>query len=498
MSSIQSRPVSRDLHPGGDSSENGVQTSGYTPRTSQKVEFARISSYGEVDNTVRSTMNIPRKLDFSRSIAALGLAGLITALAASGSAAAVALPSSLTIDFNASGYTVAQGSPGTQNGWGAARAGADIALVDNASFPASGLPAGRSIRFSNATLPSSSAHLVSPLIAPAGESSTAAAANTFDVTFTVASATGAIQPGLGIDVNIDGASRYGGLVNLRHSATGLQVGSYWVPEDATSTGISSWRSAVFTTVPADQPHVIRVVSMFLDGQADRFDVFVDGTLVSGGTGATTWEFYTRLSGTVGDNSVDGISFKTSGSAPSADGIGYSSAPAAPTTNGLGFLFGNISYSTRVDSPPVRTAPPALDPAPSVTPDAPAEVPAEPVAPTSTMDFSADGFLPYEDVYATVYSTPVFAGWFQADANGSIRAQIVVPAGLAAGTHTLQLTGAASGLVAQSAFQVSAVEAAAALAATGGELQPLVFGGALAVLILGLAGVVIARQRRVVT
>ena len=438
-------------------------------------------------------MTIPGKTDFTRGIAAISLAGLIAAIAAGGSASAAVLPSSLTIDFASSGYTVAAGSPGSQNGWGAAKVGADIALVDNASFPLSGLPAGRSIRFSNATLPSSSAHLVSPVIQPAGEPTTnAGAINTFDVTFTVASSTGAIQPGLGIDVNIDGASRFGGLVNLRHSATGLQVGSYWVPADATDASLTSWRSAVFTTVPADVPHTVRVVSMFLQGQADLFDVYVDGILVSGGSGVTTWENFTRLSNTVGDNSVDGISFKTSSSAPTSDGIGYASAPAAPATSGNGLLFTGISYSTRADTPPVPTVAPPLDPAPVVTPDAPVAVTAEPVAQTESMDFSAEGFLPFENVYATIYSTPVFAGWFQADAAGRVQAQIVVPAGLPAGTHTLQLVGEASGFVAQSAFQVSAV---AALAATGGELPPLLVGGAWVLVVAGLGLAIAGRQRR---
>jgi len=430
----------------------------------------------------------------SRATAIVGIIGVVTAFAASGSASAAVLPNSLTIDFTAGGYTVAAGSPGSQNGWGAAKVGADIALVDNASFPLSGLPAGRSIRFSNATLPSSSAHLVSPLIQPAGEPTTnAGAINTFDVTFTVASATGAIQPGLGIDVNIDGASRFGGVLNLRHSDTGLQVGSYWVPEEATNPlTTSGWRSAVFTTVPANVPHTIRVVTMFLQGQADIFDVYVDGTFVSAGSAVTTWENYTRLVGTVADNSVDGISFKTASSAPTADGIGYASAPAASSTNGNGLLFTGISYSTRTDSPPVPTAAPPLAPTPEATPDAPVAVVAEPVAATELMDFSAEGFLPFENVYATIYSTPVFAGWFQADGAGRVQAQVLVPAGLPAGTHTLQLVGDASGFVAQSVFQVSAV---AALAVTGGELPPLLIGGAWALVVAGLGLAIAGRRRR---
>ena len=419
-------------------------------------------------------------------ITVTGTAGLLVALGVATPAASAPLSSSIAIDFSGSGYTVAPLSPAGQNGWSGTRTDVDFALVDNTSFPAAGLPAGRSVQFSNYALRLGSAHLVSPLIAPAGEPTTNALVNTFDVTFTVASATGAVQPGLGVDVNIDGASRFGGVVNLRHSDTGLQVGSYWVPYGATAAGTNDWRSAVFATVPADVPHTIRVVAMFLPGQADLFDVYVDGVLVSGGSGVTTWEAYSTITGGGGDRSVDSISFKTSSSAPSADGIGYVAAPAAPDTLDLGFLFTGISYSTRADAPPAATAPPVLPVAPDPAPDTEIAIADDELSAGDPVTFTAEGFTPYENVYATIFSAPVFAGWFQADALGRVSGSFAVPAGLPAGTHTLQLNGSLSGNTAAVGFSLLA------LAATGVE-APVLLAGSAALLLAGLVMVVTRRR-----
>jgi len=264
-------------------------------------------------------------------------ARISTAVVAAATLALIAAPltasaaTSTAIDFTAAGYTVGFHSPDKQNGWWMAKS-VDFSLVENADFAASGLPAGgRSLQFSNATQQSGGAHLVSPTIDPAGEPSTGAAANTFETTFTIASATGGVQPGLGVDVALDGASRFGGVVNFRHTADRLTIGSYWYPAGAPDDSVSSWRSAVFTSVDPSVPHVIRAVAVFLEDEPDILQVYVDGTLVSGGSGATTWEAY---SGSDGDRSVDSLSFKTTSSAPTADGIGYQfNLPEAPDTAG---------------------------------------------------------------------------------------------------------------------------------------------------------------------
>jgi hypothetical protein len=104
-----------------------------------------------------------------------------------------------------------------------------------------------------------------------------------------------------------------------------------------------------------------------------------------------------------------------------------------------------------------------------------------------MAFEAAGFLPYENVYITFFSTPVFAGWVQANAAGVVSGTVAVPVGLHPGAHTLQLTGV-SGFVATAAFTF------VALAATGTEALPLVLvGGGL--LALGAAALIIVSIRR---
>lgn len=387
-------------------------------------------------------------LRHARASVAAALAVALTIAAAPFAAQAAA---STTIDFTSSGYTTGAAKPAGQNGWWQAKA-ADFSLVDNSSFPSSGLPSGgRSLQFSNSTIPSGGAHLVSPPIDAAGEPSTGADSNTFEAQFTVASATGALQEGLGVDVALDGASRYGGVINLRHTATGLQIGSYWVPADAPDASLTSWRSKVFTTVNATVPHTVRVVAVFLDDQPDSFQVWVDNVLVSGGSGATTWEYYHDIAGTGGDQTVNELSFKSSASAPSADGLAYTSGlPTLPSAAGKGFLFSGISYGVSTSAPPLPTDPPTLPSAPSATPDASIDLADDSVT-GGSLNFEASGFLAYENVYATIFSSPTFGGWFQADANGDVAGSVPLPSGLSYGSHTLELTGSVTGWVAASGF-----------------------------------------------
>jgi LPXTG-motif cell wall-anchored protein len=365
------------------------------------------------------------------------ITALVLALAAAPLSATAA--ASIEIDFTSSGYTVGALKPAGQNGWWQAKV-ADFSLVDNSTFPASGLPSdGRSLQFSNSTIPSGGAHLVSPTVDAAGEPTTAATSNTFEVEFTVASATGALQDGLGVDVALDGASRYGGVVNLRHTADGLEIGSYWVPADATAVDNASWRSAVFTTVDATVPHTVRLVAVFLADRPDSLQVFVDDVLVSAGSGATTWEYYSTLAGSGGDRSVDSLSFKSTASAPSSDGIGYTAgiAPLASAA-GKGFLFTGISYGASTSAPPVPTTPPTVPPTADSTPDAALTLTDSTV--DSAVAFSATGFLAYENVFAAVYPSASFGGWFQANAAGEVSGSVTLPSGYTPGTQTLQLTG----------------------------------------------------------
>ncbi len=364
--------------------------------------------------------------------------------------AAAAAPSTV-IDFSATGYTVGALKPAGQNGWIQAKV-ADYSLVENSSYAHAGLPAfGRSLQFSNATIPSGGTHLVSPLIDAAGEPSTTALANTFDAKFTVASATGLLQEGLGVDVALDGASRYGGVINLRHTAAGLEIGSYWVPSDATTADNANWRSAVFTTVDATVPHTVRFVATFLTDQPDAVQVFVDDALVSGGSGVTTWEYYNTIAASGGDRSVDSLSFKSSASAPTVSGIGYTAGiPALPSAAGNGFLFADISYAVSNAAPPLPTVEPDLADAPSGAPDATITLADDSVS-NGQLEATASGFLPYENVWATFYPDPTFGGWFQADVNGALSVTVPLPSGLTFGAHTIELTAQTTGRIAAATF-----------------------------------------------
>lgn len=477
---------------------------------------------------------------------ALALGAMLLALGSAPLSASAA--TTTAIDFSSSGYTVGFHSPAAQNGWWMAK-NADFSLVDNSSFPESGLPStGRSLQFSNSTQPSGGAHLISPAIDAAGESTTGADANTFETTFTVASATGAAQPGLGVDVALDGASRFGGVVNLRHSADSLEIGSYWYPTGAADGSVESWRSAVFTRVDPSVPHVIRAVAVFLDGKPDTFDVYVDGTLVSSGSGASTWEAY---SGSDGDRSVDSISFKASSSAPTANGIGYQfGLPVAAATAGKGLLFSGISYGVSTTTPivpsPEPTTPPAPQkPAPAAPPPAPTpSATAEPVAPLTITEvserfgadtaalletylretgrdvppsldelFTAEGEIDLSDFSAWLswtgdetvklygYSSPTYLGTFPV-VNGQAQISGVDLTSLGEGAHHLLIVGEQSG-----AFQVAGLEVAAppqqeaapalptptAPAETG--LSPWLMAGIAALLLAALVVTAVLVRRR---
>ncbi|GAA3658962.1 hypothetical protein [Microbacterium marinilacus] len=564
------------------------------------------------------------------SAAALAMGATLVLIAAQPASAAT----SHSIDFGAEGYALGQHSPDGQpaeaaaaDSWSGGGGDWDYALVENSEFPQSGLGDGRSLRVSNGQAPARNRYLHSPNIEAAGEPESGAAWNTFETSFTVASASGGLQPGLSVDVNIDSASRYGGVLNLHHGEDGLEIGSFWVPEEATSAANADWVSTVFTTVDPSVPHDIRIVTVYRADASDSYDVYVDDELVSAGSGVTTWEHYTRLVGTGNDHTVDEISFKYGASVPSDDGRGYVSVPVAPDTLGYGYLFSDISYevsnTSLVTPTPTPTATPTPSPTPTLTatptpsptptptatptpspepttppvepgptptptaaptsppgepspeptvaptpgptgeptpdptgeptpeptaaptpgptasappessspspttspvptdpgssptapgqtgpqtpagpivPDGPTplpttspQLPAEPdpspdavaavssddeISATRVISFRAAGFLPFENVHLTFFSTPVFGGWFQADAAGVVSGEVEIPAALGAGTHTLQLTGEISGWTAVTTFELAAAEPSG-LAATGADTStPLLAAAAL--------------------
>jgi hypothetical protein len=79
-----------------------------------------------------------------------------------------------------------------------------------------------------------------------------------------------------------------------------------------------------------------------------------------------------------------------------------------------------------------------------------------------------GFSVGEKVTAVLHSTPVTVGTATANSHGSVELSFTVPKSLATGGHTVTLTGASSGLVATTAFTVTAAAAAVSPTPSGGS------------------------------
>lgn len=65
-----------------------------------------------------------------------------------------------------------------------------------------------------------------------------------------------------------------------------------------------------------------------------------------------------------------------------------------------------------------------------------------------------GFRAFENVAFTWYPEARFAGWFQADAVGTVTATLAIPPAFASGEHVLQATGETSGFVAAGTITVA--------------------------------------------
>ena len=415
-------------------------------------------------------------------------------------------------DLDFSGYSL--GSLAGQNGWTQGSTAHDVALVDNAAYPASGLGAGRSVRVSNART-AKAVEVRSPSVDAVGAPSTGAAANTFDATFTITSATGALQADLATAVGISNAaeSRAGGYAVFSHSAGGLQIGAQWIPYDQPAAALVNWRSG-WATAPgggavfdAAVSHEVRMVSQFTDNDTNRLQIYVDGTLA---LTANNWVHYHDVAGTSattgGNGRVDRLLIGSARSLPTATGVGYTTVTESgsdvrtgtrPALDGAGFLFTDIGFGARNTAPALPTAPPVIDPIADPAPDAVLVTPTDPVAPGAGIPVSGTGFAPFENVAFTWYPSATFAGWFQADANGVVTATVTVPATLTPGEHILQATGETSGFVASG---VVAVAAAAAdpddpLVATGVDTTAAL-AGALVLFGLGAGLVLVARRSRV--
>lgn len=106
-----------------------------------------------------------------------------------------------------------------------------------------------------------------------------------------------------------------------------------------------------------------------------------------------------------------------------------------------------------------------------------------------------GFKPGEKVTLTMHSTPTTLGVFTADANGFVTVTFTVPAGTAAGTHTLVLEGDMGTYFQENITVAAALTTAssAGLAYTGADVAvPLALGAGL--LVVG-GGALVASRRR---
>jgi uncharacterized repeat protein (TIGR02543 family) len=124
-----------------------------------------------------------------------------------------------------------------------------------------------------------------------------------------------------------------------------------------------------------------------------------------------------------------------------------------------------------------------------------------VAQGGTITVTGKGFWPGEEVHAVLRSTPVGLGTHTADARGGLTFTATVPAGFAAGAHSVTLTGITSGRSAKAPLTVTAAATPASnsngtpvLADTGADVATLL-EWAVPLLAIGLCATLAGRRRR---
>ncbi|HMF04422.1 MAG TPA: hypothetical protein VKH17_06375, partial [Acidimicrobiia bacterium] len=160
--------------------------------------------------------------------------------------------------------------------------------------------------------------------------------------FTFASFTGALQPGLNVQVSPDrGDGSRMSFVRMRHTATDLELEFVDVqgvesPNTPPCLGCANFVTTPLGTFDPAVPHTVRLTMQFVDGPGnDIVKVFVDGNLVHTGG---SWEDYYTLDTESSPNpprvsrTVDSLLIRASGN-PALD------------TAGKGFLFDNVSVTT---------------------------------------------------------------------------------------------------------------------------------------------------------
>jgi hypothetical protein len=121
-----------------------------------------------------------------------------------------------------------------------------------------------------------------------------------------------------------------------------------------------------------------------------------------------------------------------------------------------------------------------------------------VAPGEKVVLRGEGYAPNSAVTVAIYSEPQELTTVFTDANGAFEVTVAVPAGLAAGTHTLVATGVdRDGNVRNLTLPVTvAANGAASLASTGADIA-LPLSGGIGALLVGGSLLVAARRRQAV-
>jgi hypothetical protein len=194
----------------------------------------------------------------------------------------------------------------------------------------------------------------------------------YETQFTFASFTGALQPGLNVQVSPDrGDGARMSFVRMKHTATDLElefVDVQGVDPPNTPTpclGCANFVTTSLGTFDPKVPHTVRLTMQLVDGPSnDIVKVFVDGNLVHTGG---SWEDYYRLDTESSPTPPDQVSRTVDSLLIRASGT------AQADTLGKGFLFDGVSVTTG----PVPTSSPEPGTSPGTGPGG-----AEPAAPVA--------------------------------------------------------------------------------------------------------------------
>jgi hypothetical protein len=184
----------------------------------------------------------------------------------------------------------------------------------------------------------------------------------FESQFTFASFTGALQPGLNVQVSPDrGDGARMSFVRMKHTATNLElefVDVQGVDPPNTPTpclGCANFVTTSLGTFDPKVPHTVRLTMQLVDGPSnDIVQVFVDGNLVHTGG---SWEDYYKLDTESSPTPADQVSRTVDSLLIRASGT------AEPNTATKGFLFDDVSVTTG----PVPTSSPEPGTSPGTEP-----------------------------------------------------------------------------------------------------------------------------------